>query len=200
MFALRPFHPSDLPALYRICLQTGAAGQDASHLYCDAELLGHYYAGPYACLEPELCWVLTHVGEPCGYILGCADSQTFAQQSEQHWFQQLRQRYPLEPQRAEADQALVKLIHQGYQLPPLQGELLAAYPAHLHIDLLPIAQGQGQGRSMIDTLLNALRKRQVPGIHLGVSNANSGALAFYQRLGFAPLYQGEDWQLLGKSL
>ena len=41
-----------------------------------------------------------------------------------------------------------------------------AYPAHLHIDLLPELQGQGMGRRLIDTLRAALadarRGRRAP--------------------------------------
>ena len=37
------------------------------------------------------------------------------------------------------------------------------YPAHLHIDLLPEVQGQGWGRLLIATLVDALRERGVAG-------------------------------------
>ena len=61
------------------------------------------------------------------------------------------------------------------------------YPSHLHIDLLPRAQGRGYGRRMIEQVLNALRRRQSPGVHLGVSERNTRAIAFYRRLGFHEL-------------
>ena len=61
------------------------------------------------------------------------------------------------------------------------------HPAHLHIDLLPELQGQGWGRRLIDTLAGALRERGVSGLHLVASADNTGALAFYARLGFTPL-------------
>src|SRR5262245_63083228 len=38
---IRPYRPSDLDALYRICLLTGDDGQDATSLYNDPRLLGH---------------------------------------------------------------------------------------------------------------------------------------------------------------
>lgn len=47
MFTLRPARETDRAALYRICLETGASGQDATHLYADPLILGHVYAGPY---------------------------------------------------------------------------------------------------------------------------------------------------------
>ncbi|MBE2212416.1 MAG: GNAT family N-acetyltransferase, partial [Opitutaceae bacterium] len=75
-----------------------------------------------------------------------------------------------------------------------------AYPAHLHIDLLPVLQGRGVGRRLMDAFLGALRVRGVPGVHLGVSTANPGAIAFYERLGFACLETHPDWRAYGKRL
>ena len=43
---IRPYRPSDLDELYRICLLTGDAGQDATALYQDPRLLGHIFAAP----------------------------------------------------------------------------------------------------------------------------------------------------------
>src|SRR5262249_24287047 len=94
-FTIRPYHPSDLTALYHICLLTGDNGQDASGLYRDPDLLGRYYVAPYAVLEPELCFVLTRGGTPCGYILGTRDSAAFREHCEREWFPILRERYPL---------------------------------------------------------------------------------------------------------
>ena len=45
---IRPYRPSDLDELYRICLLTGDAGQDATALYQDPRLLGHIFAAPSA--------------------------------------------------------------------------------------------------------------------------------------------------------
>ena len=64
---------------------------------------------------------------------------------------------------------------------------LADYPAHLHIDLLPELQGLGFGRRLIDTLRAALAARGVAAVHLGMDAANTGARAFYARLGFHEL-------------
>ena len=198
VFAIRPFAPSDLPSLYRICLLTGHAGRDATPLHRDPELLGHYYAAPYAVLEPELCFILTADGEPCGYILGTNDTAAFNARAEREWFPALRARLP---RPAEGDTSpdadLLRLIHRGY------GEAhpdLRDYPAHLHIDLLPITQGQGLGRKLIERFLAALRERGVPAVHLGVSEANTGAIAFYEKLGFQCLGQYPGWRAYGMTL
>ncbi len=69
-WTIRRYHPCDLAALYRICLLTGNNGADATSLYSDPDLPGHYYVAPYAVYEPDLCFVITHAGMPSGFILG----------------------------------------------------------------------------------------------------------------------------------
>lgn len=64
-FKIRAYHPSDLSALYRICLLTADSGGDGAHLYDDPDLPGHLFAAPYAVHEPELCFVLTFLLDLC---------------------------------------------------------------------------------------------------------------------------------------
>lgn len=180
-FEIRPYHPSDLCALYRICLLTGDSGKDATQLFSDPDLLGHYYAGPYGVFEPDVCFTLTADGDPCGYILGARDSDAFAERLERDWFPVLRERYPLPPEADSSPSAsLIRAIHRGIMHNPDAD----GYPAHLHIDLLPVAQGRGLGRRMMDTFLNRLREMYIPAVHLGVGAENHRAIAFYAHVGF----------------
>ena len=195
-FAIRPFAPPDLPALYRICLLTGDSGNDATALYRDPELLGHYYAAPYAVLEPDLCFVLTVGGEPCGYVLGTCDTEGFNARAEREWFPALRAQLPRPPEDdLAADANLLRLIHAGYSQHPD----LREYPAHLHIDLLPLAQRKGWGRKLIGRFLEALRERGAPAVHLGVSERNTRAIAFYERVGFRLIGAYPGWRAYGRS-
>jgi ribosomal protein S18 acetylase RimI-like enzyme len=195
-FKIRAYHPADLTAIYRICLQTGDYGKDASSLYKDPDLLGHMFAAPYAVLEPELCFILTRTGQPCGYILGTADSAMFASRCEREWFPPLRERYPLPGEHdTSPDDWIIRIIHQG-----MGGrEDLNGYPAHLHIDLLPEAQGQGWGRQLMETFTSQLQRMGVPGVHLGVSKENQGAVVFYERVGFSILKDAGTYLIYGKQ-
>jgi GNAT superfamily N-acetyltransferase len=196
-FVIRPYHASDLYMLYRICLLTGASGQDASQIYRDHELLGHLYAAPYGLFEPETCFTLTHEGHPCGYILATPNSTSFAERCEQAWFPVLRERYPLPAaDDTSPDAGIIRSIHRGFSHSPE----LSDYPAHLHIDLLPIAQGQGNGRRMIHTLLEKLRTFNAPGVHLGVGKRNTGAVAFYRRVGLTMLQESDGGIVFGQRL
>ena len=82
--------------------------------------------------------------------------------------------------RAPYDERLAELYQPERML---VGEL-AAYPAHLHIDVLPDYQRRGYGRRLIETLLDALGRAGAGGVHLGVGTANVGAQEFYKRVGF----------------
>ncbi len=195
--AIRSYHPSDLVSIYNICLLTGNSGKDASHLFNDPNLLGHFYAAPYAVLEPGLCFILTVDKKPCGYILGTQNSENFAVNSEKHWFPVLRPQYPLDKKYKSAmESRIVQLIHEGYK--PKPG--LLNYPAHLHIDILPVAQRKGMGRKMIETFTGKLRSLNVPALHLEVGKQNKNAVLFYQKAGFEIIHEYEFSIAFGMKL
>jgi len=187
-FKIRLYHPCDLTSLYRICLKTGNSGEDASGMFTDPDLAGHFFAAPYAVLEPDLCFVLTRCGEPCGYILGTRDSQAFAERCEQEWYPLLRNRYPVpSPDDMTYDARIIRMIHEGYH----PREDVLAYPAHLHIDILPAGQGRGFGRTLMSHFIDALEELTVPALHLEVGKANQGAIKFYERVGFHRIHEYE---------
>ena len=197
---IRPYRPKDLNALYDICLKTGDTGEDATHLYRDPKLLGHLYAAPYAVLEPDLTFVLEDSAGVCGYILGAFNSETFYERLETEWFPPLRERYP-KPSGDESgwirDERIVK---QFYGEPP-ESPFLGAYPSHLHIDLLPRAQGSGNGRTLMETFLAVLIEKGSPGVHLGTSPKNVRSEKFYLKMGFHKLKRQEPHTLMmGKRL
>ena len=194
---IRPYRPADRDKLYEICLLTGADGEDASQSYVVPTLLGEVYVGAYLEFAPDLAWVAEQNGEPAGYVLGTADTWSFEMHCEAEWWPELRAQYPLGSQSSHADSAIVDLIHRP---PTAEPGVLASYPAHLHIDLLPTLQGHGAGRALIGTLLAELTSRGVPGVHLGVSLANVRAVGFYQHLGFSTVRVGADYFILGKRL
>lgn len=196
-FVLRAGTPEDLPALRAVCRLTGDAGRDASALYADPDLLGDVYAAPYAVHEPALVSVLADDAGVCGYVLGCSDTAAFAAWMEAVWLPPLRVRHPLPPATdGSANAALLRRVHRRWPVSPQTPR----HPAHLHIDLLPRAQGLGLGRALIERFLDTLRARGVPGVHLGVDRRNAGAIAFYERLGFVRLADAEWGFEYGLSL
>jgi ribosomal protein S18 acetylase RimI-like enzyme len=196
--AIRSFQPSDLDALYDICLRTGSAGEDASDLVDDPRLFGEIYAAPYAHLEPEHAFVLApRAGVPVGYVLGALDTAAFDARCEAEWWPPLRARHPEEPGGTRLDDLLVHLIHHRTAPDP---EILATHPSHLHIDLLPQVQAQGWGRRLLEAELDALRHDGSAGVHWGVSTRNERAISFYQHLGCQELAANDLSRTFGVRL
>lgn len=182
---IRSYAPADLDALYEICLRTGDAGRDATGLVEDPHLFGDIYAAPYALLEPEHAFVLDDgTGAVVGYVLGALDTVAFDARCEAAWWPPLRARHPQRPGGTRLDDLLIALLH--HRTPP-EPAVVAAYPSHLHIDLLPEVQGAGWGRRLLAHLFDALRADGSPGVHWGVSARNEHAIGFYRHLGCTEL-------------
>lgn len=182
---IRPYQPTDLDDVYRICLLTADNGQDGTSLFTDPRLPGHLYAGPYVTFEPSLAFVAEDSGGVGGYTLGALDSHALEQRLEHDWWPALRTDYPerdLDAGLSTPEQYAIHDIHHPWRT---ADELATPFPSHLHIDLLPRMQGRGIGRRLIATMIAALRGRGSPGLHLHVSHGNERATGFYRHLGFA---------------
>jgi ribosomal protein S18 acetylase RimI-like enzyme len=199
---VRRFAEPDTPALYDVCLRTADAGGDATHLHREPSLPGHVWLGPYLALEPELAWVVDDgTGRPLGYVVGARDTVAFEESRERSWWPDLRRLYPEASDRTgtmtSADEQLVATIHHPH--PPVR-QVVEDHPSHLHIDLLPEAQGAGLGRVLIDTLGAALARSGSAGMYVGVAAVNTPALGFYRRVGFVDILAATGAVWLGRRL
>ena len=198
MSRIRPYRPGDEPALAEICLRTADAGADATGVLDDDAIWAHIWVLPYVERHPDLAFVVESAdGTPVGYVVGTPDTDAFEKWFRSDWWPRHAHRWP-KPDREVTRQDGTLLYAYG------RGEksetYAAEFPAHLHIDLLPQAQGQGAGRRLIDALVAALRERGVRGLHLVASAENTGAMAFYTRLGFAPLPSAPGSRAYGFAL
>ncbi|MFT3797100.1 GNAT family N-acetyltransferase [Microbacterium sp.] len=198
---VRPFRAGDETALIDICLKTADAGADATGILADDDLWGEVFVLPYVARYPDLAWVVeTGDGRVAGYVVGTDDTRAFEDWFATTWWPRFAGRRPLptgpEDERTRQDGLLAYAYGRRAGAEPF-GD---AYPAHLHIDLLPELQGKGWGRRLIATLVAELRERGVAGLHLVASAENTGALAFYTRLGFTPLPSHAGVQAFGMPL
>jgi GNAT superfamily N-acetyltransferase len=196
MFRVEPADVHDLPGAYRTALLTGDAGQDATRLHRDPDLLGHVYVGPYLAQRSGTQLVVVDEHGSAGYLLSADDTLAFEAWAEREWWPPLRARYPLRDDGSH-DAEMVRLIHQPAHAPE---ELVAEFPAHLHIDLQQRARGSGLGRVLIERLLADLHGRHVPGVHRGVAADNANAIGFYRHLGFREVGTEPDTLLMGLRL
>jgi ribosomal protein S18 acetylase RimI-like enzyme len=183
MTMIRPVRADDLDALYAICLQTGDHGADATPQYQDPRIIGEIYAAPYAQLEPGLAFVAEDDEGVAGYIIGARDTRDFEARCEAEWWPRLREIHP-RPHGAPADWSWdQKRAYQIHRPSAAPDPVVAAAPAHLHINLLPRLQGQGMGQAMLDTWLWAAGGQA----HLGCDVENLRAQRFYDAYGFKRL-------------
>ena len=186
-YRLRSATPDDLPALYRVCLKTGDAGKDATHIQDDPDILGEVFVGPYVMLEPELAFTLEGPQGLAGYVLGALDTRRFNQRLKAEWLPKLKELHadPGEDQGHwhGSDWVRHSVHHPFLDVPAV----LKPYPSHVHIDLLAEARGHGIGRHLMQTMMEELARLGSRGVHLQVSPNNAAAQAFYRNLGFVPL-------------
>lgn len=192
MTTIRPVRPDDLDALYDICLKTGDSGADASGLYAEPKILGEIYAAPYAVLEPDLALVAEDHEGVAAYMVGTLDTRAFEARCEAEWWPGRRTAYA-DPRTSGAapkdwtpDQWRAMQLYRPYAIPDA---VVAAGPAHLHINLLPRLQGQGVGQGLMDAWMGLAAAKGAQAVHLGCSAANQRALRFYDAYGFRRLPQ-----------
>jgi GNAT superfamily N-acetyltransferase len=182
---LRDYRPDDLDALYAISLATGNMGGDAAHLYGDPQLMGHIYAAPYAVLAPNLVHVVEDDHGVGGYVLGALDTLAWAERLEHEWWPRLREKYDnpadVPAERRTPDQRRAAMIHRPEIAP---ADVVARFPGHLHMNLLPRLQGRGLGTALLETWLGAARGNGVTRVHIGANRHNANAVRFWKSRGF----------------
>jgi ribosomal protein S18 acetylase RimI-like enzyme len=186
----------DLPGIYRVCLLTGDAGQDASAQYRNPDLLGHVYVGPYVVGQADLALVVADPDGVAGYCLAARDTRDFEAWADAAWWPLLRDQYPMLDD-ASPDAEMIRLFHAPPRAPD---SVVAEFPAHMHIDLLARARGHGLGRGLVDRQVASLRRDGARGVHLDVAADNANAISFYRHLGFAEVDRHEASILMGMRL
>ena len=201
-FTVRQATPDDRSAALRVCLLTGDEGYDASDQYVyDPDALGKRWVAPYLDLQPDLAFVLEDEdGLVCGYCLAALDSTEFAKRLQEEYLPPLQAIHP-DPTGDESswtpEEQVYHELHDKKAGEPPQGLDLSLYPSHLHIDLIPLAQGSGNGVAMMHAQMNALRAKGSKGAYLQMHEGNTRARRFYAKLGFEELQGVGDPEAAG---
>ncbi|MDC0435340.1 GNAT family N-acetyltransferase [bacterium] len=185
---IRQAKPTDLEALYQVSLETGHLGGDASHLYADPKMMGHIYSAPYLQLEPDLAFVIEQDNQVAGFCVGTADTSSFAARLEADWWPTLRKKYPQPNEKKRstwsADERRSQMIHLPESTPVA---ITTNYPAHLHMNLLPVLQGQRLGGRLLEHWISSAAKLGVTAAHIGSNANNARAIRFWDNQGFKDL-------------
>jgi len=192
MPSIREACMEDLEILGQIAHQTGFFGSSAGVFFPSEPLFTDLWIRPY--LEGAGCcnFLTESEGRVLGYIIGSCSLSGY-----QQWF---AQHIPL---------LLAKALGGSYpnlwkSLPyllrmaryPSKPAPTARFPAQLHINLLPQSRGSGLGQQLMETYLDCLRARRIPGVQLSTTTENRAAIKLYERNGFRIFteYQSPLWQ------
>lgn len=181
---IRKYRPEDREFVQNICIET--ASENLRNSEEKKNLLLLRYCNFYIEKCPDTCFVAENGGKPVGYVLCCPDSVFFKKEFSKFLKKSgnlsFSQRFQC------VGDALVYLPYRK------------SYPAHLHIDILPEAQRQGNGKMLIDALFKKLKEQGKCGVMLAVSESNTNAIKFYKALDFKIIFRFSGTYLLGKKL
>lgn len=182
---IRSYQQSDRASVVRIAADTAAFGAPVEAFLDDRRLFFDAVYRFYLDEEPEHAWVAVGAGEVAGFLVGSTDTRrrdrcTVRRIVPGVALNLLRGRYRVGRRTMRHAWAEIAAGLRR-EFPPVD---LAAYPAHLHINLAAHARGRGAGRALMEAYLRQLRGLGVPGVHLRTTNLNTAAVALYTRLGF----------------
>ena len=184
MYQIRQFKEKDATGVRAVCLALADDEWKSNPLF--AEALQDVFCRYYIEEEPENCFVaVDETDQVKGYVLGSADYNAYADRFMEHIVN--KSQNPVTQAMGSSSMETIAAFTKEY-------------PAHLHIDLLPECQGQGIGRSLLDTLAMHFKKQGIPGLLLDVAKDNTGAIVFYEKCGFTKLHVGEQEIVMGRRL
>ena len=172
-YHIRKYDKKDRENVRKICHLTAT-----DPAYVDnPELVATISADYCVAYEPDGVFIVARDedDEAVGYILSSVDYKTFLKTFDKNIMPKVRKMSRL--------QAFTHWFSFRQSLIDAK-----KYPAHLHIDILPEAQGKGYGTALMDELMKYLNEKGVKGVHLGVGGDNEGGIAFYKKYGFKMIH------------
>ncbi|KAF9506554.1 hypothetical protein BS47DRAFT_1489319 [Hydnum rufescens UP504] len=192
-WSIREGTAEDAPAVSKICLSTGNAGKSAEGLYSHPELLGLRWAEPYSDFPPRRSPMSSEWTREKG-----SQNESWAIFVALWTLGNMRRK--LEKNGGGKGTERDIEVRRAFARPTLTPDaVVAAYPAHMHINLLPEAQRKGWGRRLIDKAAEHIRRFGGRGVHLMIDPNNDEARQFYKRIGFVgsqnPVESAMGWTL-----
>jgi ribosomal protein S18 acetylase RimI-like enzyme len=190
---IRQATPADSAAIASVAYATGFFGESAARYFPDERLFADLWVAPYLAAGARGCsFVAVREGEVIGYVLGSSDTIGYRQRMVK-FLRVILQRLAAGRYRQWRGclPYLLRLL-----LFPARFASLWRYPAHLHINLLARARGQGAGRKLLNHTVQCCREQQLPGIQLSTTTENRAALRLYESCGFRILksYRSGLWR------
>ncbi len=170
MTEIRKYEEKDFEGVRYACLNSDGGGM--SDEMCEFVL--HIFCDYYIEKEPENCFVLSDDGKAVGYVICAENFKKFKAVFDSEYVVQVNH----------FDAGMIKWANEAYLLHEKYAD---AYPAHLHIDILPEYQRSGWGGKLIKALFEHLKNKGVNGVMLTTGTGNETANKFYKKYGFEEL-------------
>jgi GNAT superfamily N-acetyltransferase len=157
-------------------------GEPVDWLCDDAEGFADLFSAYYTDSDSECAWVADIGDRTVGYLLGSARPVDPASMWR-HALPALTRASAWTSLRAASFYGRMGLdltLGRSGQ-PPVDA---AAYPAHLHLNLLPHARGKGVGAMMMRAFEGYVMQLGIPGVHLQAFEEHTSAHAFFSSFGF----------------
>jgi ribosomal protein S18 acetylase RimI-like enzyme len=182
----RRYWSGDRAAVRHICYLTGYMGDPVDWQWRDFESFADMFSAYYTDHEPEHAWVAEIDGEVRGYLLGCVDSTKAISSARYAGHHIVRRGLLFRPGTAGVLwRGFGDIFVEGFRRNlPTSAFHDPRWPAHLHIDLLPEARGQGVGAGLVRRYFEDLAALGVAGCHIETIAENTGAIAFFESQGF----------------
>ena len=191
-YHIRPYRRCDRAAVRRICVATSWMGRSRPDVHLDEFIWAEFWTRYFTDRQRSFSWVACrdNDGRVVGYLTGtpsAARADAFLP-----WVlpgiigRVLWKRILRDPIRRRLAFDWVKSIVRAETAIP--EAILKEYPATWHFNLLPEARRQGLGSAMLETFLDVLGQRGLPGIHAQAISLNDASIATCRRMGMRLLH------------
>ena len=169
MISIRKYEDKDKELLREICIKTSKLPVETLD---QRKFLTLMYNDYYTEVEGRNCFVAVDENDVAvGYIL-CAENF-------KNYSAVFRKKYLPEIKKLGINYYFMAIAEMvGHSL------FSKKYPAHLHIDILDVCQGQGVGTRLMNELKNHLKNKNIPALMLSCGGDNTMAVKFYKKNNF----------------
>ncbi|MFT7797441.1 protein O-GlcNAcase-like [Arapaima gigas] len=156
LYNIRPFQHKDKVELYRLARQLHLKTQSKSDTALPhPDLVGDRYLGACLALCPEYSFVLEDELGLCGCALGILDVRSFSKRYQASWLPTMREKYRPRAHGGAVSQEALQLFKEEHSDYP--DSLLYHFPSQLCLDALPELVDCSVTRSLLTSLLTALK-------------------------------------------
>ncbi|KAI5104514.1 protein O-GlcNAcase-like, partial [Silurus meridionalis] len=205
LYNIRPFQHKDKAELYRMVrqlYQKTRGAQDVTVLHPD--FIGDRCLGASLALCPEYSFVLEDELGVCGCVAGILDVRSFVKRCQATWLPAIRDKYPTRTYVANGHTAQKEALMSLLEEQDYPDSLLYHFPSQIRLEALPELVDCSVSRSLLTSLLTALKANGSQGVFCEVQPTDRLRLEFLTKLGFLEIVRGEacstEGLILGRLL